>query len=261
MQFPFLSVIIFTRWLRGAPPVVSKDRKDEVRVTAALPRSSRSRWRCISLCLRQGRATVPVRGNSSLGAVARHHLPRRRRRHRPDDGAAHGLVIFTGSLVSWGIQDRPREFYALLMILVSGVFGVFVSARRLFAVLLLRAGDLSDVHPHRHVGLDAQRVRRDEADAVPAHRLDRGARRLAGDLFCRADANVRPERSGPDAQDGTFMFTVDLPLDLQVNFETLWFLPVFLGFGVLAGIWPFHNWSPDGHWPRPPPSRCCTRAS
>jgi NADH-quinone oxidoreductase subunit M len=27
----------------------------------------------------------------------------------------------------------------------------------------------------------------------------------------------------------------------------LWFLPVFIGFGVLAGIWPFHNWSPDGH--------------
>jgi len=35
----------------------------------------------------------------------------------------------------------------------------------------------------------------------------------------------------------------DFPRDLQ-----LWtFLPVFLGFGVLAGLWPFHNWSPDGH--------------
>jgi NADH-quinone oxidoreductase subunit M len=31
------------------------------------------------------------------------------------------------------------------------------------------------------------------------------------------------------------------------TFQDIWFLPVFLGFAVLAGIWPFHNWSPDGH--------------
>jgi NADH-quinone oxidoreductase subunit M len=31
------------------------------------------------------------------------------------------------------------------------------------------------------------------------------------------------------------------------QFQIIWFLPVFLGFAVLGGIWPFHNWSPDGH--------------
>ncbi|MCS7011181.1 MAG: NADH-quinone oxidoreductase subunit M, partial [Anaerolineales bacterium] len=30
-------------------------------------------------------------------------------------------------------------------------------------------------------------------------------------------------------------------------FQKIWFLPVFLGFAVLGGIFPFHNWSPDGH--------------
>ena len=47
-----------------------------------------------------------------------------------------GVVMFTGVLISWGdddkhvmagIQDRPREFFAFLFILASGVFGVFVS--------------------------------------------------------------------------------------------------------------------------------------
>src|SRR5574337_1834539 len=33
----------------------------------------------------------------------------------------------------------------------------------------------------------------------------------------------------------------------SASFQNLWFLPVFLGFAVLGGIWPFHNWSPDGH--------------
>jgi NADH-quinone oxidoreductase subunit M len=33
----------------------------------------------------------------------------------------------------------------------------------------------------------------------------------------------------------------------SASFQYIWFLPVFLGFAVLGGIWPFHNWSPDGH--------------
>ena len=49
-----------------------------------------------------------------------------------------GVVMFTGVLISWGefdehthlsagIQDRPREFFAFLFVLASGVFGVFAS--------------------------------------------------------------------------------------------------------------------------------------
>ena len=27
-----------------------------------------------------------------------------------------------------------------------------------------------------------------------------------------------------------------------------WVFPLFMvGFGILAGLWPFHTWSPDGH--------------
>ncbi|HLU10241.1 MAG TPA: NADH-quinone oxidoreductase subunit M, partial [Oceanobacillus sp.] len=32
-----------------------------------------------------------------------------------------------------------------------------------------------------------------------------------------------------------------------LTFARLWFPFIFLGFAVLAGIFPFHNWSPDGH--------------
>ncbi len=38
-----------------------------------------------------------------------------------------GVVMLTGVLISWGIEDRPREFFAFLFLLASGVFGVFVS--------------------------------------------------------------------------------------------------------------------------------------
>ena len=32
-----------------------------------------------------------------------------------------------------------------------------------------------------------------------------------------------------------------------LTFARLWFPFIFLGFAVLAGVFPFHNWSPDGH--------------
>jgi len=46
---------------------------------------------------------------------------------------------------------------------------------------------------------------------------------------------------------GTFDMLILETANFSPEFQKIWFLPVFLGFAVLGGIWPFHNWSPDGH--------------
>ena len=38
-----------------------------------------------------------------------------------------GLIIFTGVFASWTLTDRVKEFHVFLLVLVAGVFGVFVS--------------------------------------------------------------------------------------------------------------------------------------
>jgi NADH-quinone oxidoreductase subunit M len=38
-----------------------------------------------------------------------------------------GLIIVTGIAASWGVNKRDKEFFILLLVLVAGVFGVFVS--------------------------------------------------------------------------------------------------------------------------------------
>ncbi|MCB0006181.1 MAG: hypothetical protein KDE04_06990, partial [Anaerolineales bacterium] len=49
------------------------------------------------------------------------------------DGLSATLVLLTsivgmgGVLISWSVDDRPREFYAFFMLLVAGVQGVFVA--------------------------------------------------------------------------------------------------------------------------------------
>jgi NADH-quinone oxidoreductase subunit M len=35
--------------------------------------------------------------------------------------------------------------------------------------------------------------------------------------------------------------------NFPVDIQRIWFMPLFIGFAVLAGLWPLHNWSPDGH--------------
>jgi NADH-quinone oxidoreductase subunit M len=46
-------------------------------------------------------------------------------------------------------------------------------------------------------------------------------------------------------------FTMDINTLRNVNYDRdfqLFFFPFFMiGFGILAGLWPFHTWSPDGH--------------
>jgi NADH-quinone oxidoreductase subunit M len=37
------------------------------------------------------------------------------------------LIIFAGVWASWTVKERSQEFYALLLVLVTGVYGVFVS--------------------------------------------------------------------------------------------------------------------------------------
>jgi NADH-quinone oxidoreductase subunit M len=129
MQFPILSVIVFT-------PIVSsllillmpKERKDEVRVialAASLFALLLSVWAYFSYDIAQGGPQflerydwLPALGISYFVGI---------------DGISAplvlltGIVMFTGVLISWGIDDRPREFFAFLFILATGVFGVFVA--------------------------------------------------------------------------------------------------------------------------------------
>jgi NADH-quinone oxidoreductase subunit M len=46
---------------------------------------------------------------------------------------------------------------------------------------------------------------------------------------------------------GVFDNPISSSLPDAATLAKVWFPFVFLGFGVLAGVWPFHNWSPDGH--------------
>jgi NADH-quinone oxidoreductase subunit M len=50
-----------------------------------------------------------------------------------------------------------------------------------------------------------------------------------------------------EADIGTFDMQALSEVTFSENFQKTFFPFYMIGFGVLAGMWPFHTWSPDGH--------------
>jgi NADH-quinone oxidoreductase subunit M len=158
-----------------------------------------------------------------------------------------GVVMFTGVLISWGdddkhvmagIQDRPREFFAFLFILASGVFGVFVS---LDLFMLFFFYEIAVFPMYLLIAIWGWIVTREYAAMKLTLYLFLGSViSLVGVLVMYF---VQFQNTGLLSFDMLQMEKAGF----SQTFQNIWFLPVFLGFAVLGGIWPFHNWSPDGH--------------
>jgi NADH-quinone oxidoreductase subunit M len=154
-----------------------------------------------------------------------------------------GVVMFTGVLVSWGehnehvsagIQDRPREFFAFLFILATGVFGVFVSLD-LFQLFFFY--EIAVFPMYLLIVIWGWQVTREYAAMKLTLYL------FIGSVISLVGGLAMYVTSGLHTFDMLELEKAGFP----VAFQQLWFPFVFLGFGVLGGIFPFHSWSPDGH--------------
>jgi NADH-quinone oxidoreductase subunit M len=145
-----------------------------------------------------------------------------------------GIVMVTGVMISWGVEDRPREFFAFLFILASGVFGVFAS---LDLFMLLFFYEIAVFPMYLLIAIWGWVKTREYAAMKLTLYL------FIGSVVALVGALAIYWQSGM----GTFdMLQLEIAA-FSPAFQKLWFPFVFFGFAVLGGIFPFHNWSPDGH--------------
>lgn len=160
------------------------------------------------------------------------------------DGLSATLVLLTaivgvgGVLISWGIEDRPREFFAFFMLLVAGVQGVFIAVD---GFLLFFFYELAVLPMYVLIVIWGWEKTREYAAMKLTLYL------LIGSFIALVPFLVLYFNMPSVGQESTFDLRVWAETDFPRNLQLWTFLPVFLGFGVLAGLWPFHNWSPDGH--------------
>ncbi|HMJ05429.1 MAG TPA: NADH-quinone oxidoreductase subunit M [Chthoniobacterales bacterium] len=157
--------------------------------------------------------------------------------HLAVDGISLTLALVTGLtavcavLFSWDIERRPNEFFFWLLLVVAGSYGVFLSAD-LFLFFVFY--ELVIVPKYFLIAIWGSTRKEYGAMKLTLYSFGGGALVFIGILAAYVSAG-----------------TLDLQQLAQFQFPPqlqAWAFPVlFLGFAILAGIWPLHTWAPTGH--------------
>src|SRR5438874_1255736 len=142
-----------------------------------------------------------------------------------------GLVAVASVLFSWDVEHRPNEFFFWLLLVVGGSYGVFLSAD-LFLLFLFY--ELVIVPKYFLIAIFGSTNKEYGAMKLTLYSFFGGALVFLGIIAAYVSGGSLDLN-----QLAQFQFTAQLQS---------WAFPVlFLGFAVLAGIWPLHTWAPTGH--------------
>lgn len=155
------------------------------------------------------------------------------------DGISRVLVLLTGIaavagvLFSWSVELRTNQFFAFYFALIGGVYGVFLSYD---FFLLFVFYEIAIVPKYFLIAIWG------------STRREYGAMKLAlysfaGSALVLVVLLAAYSASGSHSTGLIALSHAGLPVHMQ-----MWCFPVvFVGFGILAGLWPFHTWAPTGH--------------
>jgi NADH-quinone oxidoreductase subunit M len=144
-----------------------------------------------------------------------------------------GIIAVTGILFSWNIDHRVKEFFALYLLLIGAVYGVFLSAD-LF--LLFVFYEIVIIPKYFLIAIWGSTRREYGAMKLALYSFVGSAMVLVGLIAAYVEAGAKSMALG------------DLAGYAYSPHFQMWAFPlVFAGFAILAGLWPFHTWAPTGH--------------
>jgi NADH-quinone oxidoreductase subunit M len=144
-----------------------------------------------------------------------------------------GVIGVCGVLFSWNVEHRIREFFAFYLVLVGAVYGVFLSYD-LF--LLFVFYEIVVIPKYFIIAIWGSTRREYAAMKLVLYSFVGSSMVLIGLISAYVIAGSKSTSLGDLAN-----------YPFPVHFQ-MWAFPlVFIGFGVLAGLWPFHTWAPTGH--------------
>ncbi|HXC65394.1 MAG TPA: NADH-quinone oxidoreductase subunit M [bacterium] len=149
----------------------------------------------------------------------------------------NAVILFTGVLASWSQEQRAKEFFILLLLLGGGVFGVF-SSFNLYVFFVLY--EVAVLPMYLLIGIWGTGPKEYSAMKLTLMLMGGSAFLLIGLLALYYG-------SSPHTLDLFALNAAAKAGQFSDGFQILWFPVLFLGFGVLAALWPLHTWSPDGH--------------
>ena len=145
-----------------------------------------------------------------------------------------GIVFFTGVLTMWELEIRVKEFYALYFLLVTGVFGLFMSMDLFFIFIWY---DVSLFPMYLLIAVWGTTRKEYGAMKLTLYLLAGSALILPAIIYLFVNSGLHTFDVTALMRPGTFT-------PFQQKFA---FILLFIGFGILAAVWPLHTWSPVGH--------------
>jgi NADH-quinone oxidoreductase subunit M len=145
-----------------------------------------------------------------------------------------GIVFFTGVLTMWELEKRVKEFFSLVFLLVLGVYGLFMSLDLFFIFVWY---DVSLFPMYLLIAVWGSTRKEYGAMKLTLYLLAGSALILPALLYLVVSSGLGTFDLVQLMAQGTFT-------PAQQRFS---FLLFYIGFGILAGVWPFHTWSPVGH--------------
>lgn len=241
MTFPLLSVITFTPLVAGLLILMlPAERKNEARVTALAAAAFTTALALFAYFgfdpngARFQFVEGPYQWVPQLGITY----------HMAADGLGlpmillTAIVLLTGVMISWNVEDRAREFMAFFLFLSVGVFGVFAAQDLFLFFFLLEIA----VFPKflMIVMWGYPKTREYGAMKLTLYLFIASVVALIGVLWLYAYSPVKTFNLLwlEDAmRAGAF----------PVEWQRVWFPLIFFGFAIMGAIFPLHSWAPDGH--------------
>jgi NADH-quinone oxidoreductase subunit M len=159
--------------------------------------------------------------------------------HLAADGISMAMVVLTGLaavagvLFSWNVRDRVREFFIFFLVMIGATYGVFLSFD-LFLFFVFY--EVVIIPKYFLIAIWGSTRREYGAMKLVLYSAVGGALVLAG-------LAVAYVQGGASTMDLSVLSARVIPVGVQS-----WLFPLLcVGFGILAGLWPFHTWAPTGH--------------
>jgi len=143
------------------------------------------------------------------------------------------VIVLCGTLASWRIETRVKEFFILLQVLAAGTFGTFMSFDLLAFFFF---NEMTLIPTYLLIAVFGSGAKEKAAMKLIMLLMAGSALVLLGILGVYFESGLR---------------TFNLIELAQVKFDPAfqhWAFPaLFLGFALLGNLFPLHIWSPDGH--------------
>ncbi len=145
-----------------------------------------------------------------------------------------GIVALCGVFFSWNIKERVNEFFAYYLVLIGGVYGVFLS---MDLFLLFVFYEIAIIPKYFLISIWGSGKKEYAAMKLVLYSFVGSTFALIGFISIGLSSGL-----------GTFdIQELMMHAQLSRDFQVFVFPLIFVGFAVLAGMVPFHTWAPTGH--------------